>query len=86
MKIATVPARHKPFLQALLTSTPGDVEVEANAALLVPPGAKKSTRRTYLWRASVDGGKTFVTGDPPRSRTPCSRACRSTPWSASRSR
>jgi hypothetical protein len=64
MRIAGVPVHPKPILQALLTSTQGNVAVEANAKLLVPPANKKSTRRTYLWRASVDGGKTFVTGDP----------------------
>jgi hypothetical protein len=64
MKIAAVRAYAKPILQAALTTVPGFVSVVANASQLFTPGKKKSTKKTYLWRASPDGGKTFITGDP----------------------
>jgi hypothetical protein len=57
-------------LELKLTTVPGEVRLKAAAALLQAPGKGKRRQRTYLWRSTVDGGKTFVNADPtPVSHT-----------------
>jgi hypothetical protein len=64
MRLAGVSKYQKPLIDASLTTTPGNVVVVANASQLLPPGNKKSTRRTYLWRATTNGGTSYIVGDP----------------------
>jgi hypothetical protein len=63
MRIAAPPSHDKPILQGKLTSKQGTVALIANASLLVGPGGGKAKHRTYLWRWSSDGGKTFVNAE-----------------------
>jgi len=55
---------HREILTAELTTTQGQVALKAAASLLVAPGTGKARARTYLWRFSIDGGKTFTNADP----------------------
>jgi hypothetical protein len=60
----------KPLVGLSATTNPGEVGVEANASQLLPPSGKKHTRKTWLYRHSVDGGKTWISDDPqPVART-----------------
>jgi hypothetical protein len=46
--------------------TPGSVLLEANASLLVAAGTStgKNRNRFFLWRYTLDGGKTYISVDP----------------------
>ena len=48
----------------------GTVHLKANVAQLPAPSGKTSVARTWLWRHTIDGGKTIIDDDP----TPTSRA------------
>lgn len=48
----------------------GIVHLKANVAQIPVPSGKTSVSRTWLWRHTIDGGKTIVNDDP----TPTSRA------------
>ncbi len=48
----------------------GTVHLKANVAQIPVPSGKASVSRTWLWRHTIDGGKTIVNDDPtPTSRT-----------------
>lgn len=65
MRIWTPPTQNRDVLRAsLVAGTQGEVALKAAASLLVAPGAGKARQRTYLWRHTLDGGKTFVNDDP----------------------
>ncbi len=60
----------KQLVELFATTNPGEVRVEANASMLLPPSGKKHTRKTWLFRHSLDGGKTWITDDSePVART-----------------
>jgi hypothetical protein len=54
----------KPVIEATLTLTPGTVLVVANASMVLGASLKTTRNRTWLWRHTLDGGKTFVNDDP----------------------
>src|SRR5262249_55960381 len=65
MKLAQRPNHPKPILDAFLTSTKGEVELRANLGLLIANARKtKGTRKTILWRHTLDGAKTWILDDP----------------------
>lgn len=48
----------------------GIVHLKANVAQIPVPSGKTSVSRTWLWRHTLDGGKTIVNDDPtPTART-----------------
>jgi hypothetical protein len=65
MRIALPGTRvHAILTAALVPGVPGDVRLRASASQLVPPGPGKARKRLYLWRHTLDGGKSFVDDDP----------------------
>ena len=57
--VAGVAHPAKPVLQARLTTTPGLVELLANARILL--GGKGRTKRTlFMWQISADGGQNWT--------------------------
>ena len=65
VRLWTPGTRNRDVLEAdLVPGSPGEVALVAAASLLVPPGARPARLRTYLWRHTLDGGKTFVSDDP----------------------
>ncbi len=56
--------RAKEIIEVTLDVGKAIVHLKANASMLPAPSGKKSVARTYLWRHSLDGGKTIV-GDEP---------------------
>jgi hypothetical protein len=60
--VVWTPGKHnRDVLEAVLVpGLPGVVSLKAAASLLVAPGAGTSRQRTYLWRHTLDGSKTFV--------------------------
>jgi hypothetical protein len=58
--VARVQAHQKAILQAKLTTTPGVIQLIANAKILL--GGKGRTKKShFLWQYSADGGKTWIT-------------------------
>lgn len=60
MKVVERHPATKELLAAGLVPTKGTVQLKANASLLEAPGKSKYKQRTYLWRYTLDGGKTFI--------------------------
>jgi hypothetical protein len=55
---------HAILTAALVPGVPGEVRLRACASQLVPPGTGKARKRVYLWRHTLDGGKSFLNDDP----------------------
>jgi len=65
VRLWTPRSRNRDVLEAdLVTGSPGEVALKAAASLLVVPGSRPSRKRTYLWRHTLDGMKSFVSDDP----------------------
>ena len=65
------PGSHpKDLIKVTLELGKGIAHLQANVVQLPAPSGKKSIARTYLWRHTLDGGKTIVNDDPtPIGRT-----------------
>jgi hypothetical protein len=59
MLVAGVPGHQKAVLAATLTTTPGDVHLEANVSLLKGPAAA-SKKALVNWQMSANGGQTWT--------------------------
>lgn len=59
-RVAEVPRAFKQLVRLSATTTPGEVAVEVNASLLVPPSGKKHAQRTWLFRHRLRGGEAFI--------------------------
>ena len=60
----------RPLIGITLAIGQGIAHLKANVAQFPAPSGKPSVRVTWLWRHSVDGGKTIVNDDPtPTSKT-----------------
>ena len=60
----------RPLIGITVDLGKGAVRLRANVAQFPAPSGRKSAARTWLWRHTLDGGKTIVNDDPtPTSRT-----------------
>ena len=60
----------RPLIGITVDVGKGSVRLRANVAQFPAPSGRKSVALTWLWRHTLDGGKTIVNDDPtPTSRT-----------------
>jgi hypothetical protein len=65
MRIVLPGTRNHAVLTAkLVPGVPGEVLLRASASQLVTPSPGKARQRLYLWRHTLDGGKSFLNDDP----------------------
>jgi hypothetical protein len=63
-------SRAHPLIKVTIALGQGIAHLQANVAQLPDPSVKNSVSRMFLWRHTVDGGKTIVNDDPtPTGRT-----------------
>ena len=68
--VMAVGEHKKEIITITLEIGKGIAHLEANTTMLPAPSGKKAVARTYLWRHSIDGGKTIVVDEgTPTART-----------------